>query len=121
MAEQAARQFGDGPRDFDDQEILERCLYPLINIGATILEEGIALRASDIDLVYLNGYGFPVWRGGPMHWAGAVGLDVVTDGVRRYSDRSDLDHWKLSRLLEKLSEDGESFESYDAGNHPKGA
>ena len=121
LAEQAARQFGDGPRDFDDQEILERCLYPLINIGATILEEGIALRASDIDLVYLNGYGFPVWRGGPMHWAGAVGLDVVTDGVRRYSDRSDLDHWKLSRLLEKLSEDGESFESYDAGNHSKGA
>jgi len=56
-----------------------------------------------------------------MHWAGAVGLDVVTDGVRRYSDRSDLDHWKLSRLLEKLSEDGESFESYDAGNHSKGA
>ena len=121
LAEQAARQFGDGPRDFDDQEILERCLYPLINIGATILEEGIALRASDIDLVYLNGYGFPVWRGGPMHWAGAVGLDVVADGVRRYSDKSDLDHWKLSRLLEKLSEDGESFESYDAGNHSKGA
>ena len=120
LAEQAARQFGDGPRDFDDQEILERCLYPLINIGATILEEGIALRASDIDLVYLNGYGFPVWRGGPMHWAGAVGLDVVADGIRCYSDKSDLDHWKLSRLLEKLSEDGESFESYDAGNHSKG-
>ena len=56
-----------------------------------------------------------------MHWAGAVGLDVVADGIRCYSDKSDLDHWKLSRLLEKLSEDGESFESYDAGNHSKGA
>jgi 3-hydroxyacyl-CoA dehydrogenase len=121
LAEQAASHFGASPRDFEDQEILERCLYPLINIGATILEEGIALRASDIDLVYLNGYGFPVWRGGPMHWAGAVGLDVVADGVRRYSDKSDLGHWKLSRLLGKLAEDGASFESYDAGNQSKGS
>ena len=121
LAEQAASHFGASPRVFEDQEILERCLYPLINIGATILEEGIALRASDIDLVYLNGYGFPVWRGGPMHWAGAVGLDVVADGVRRYSDKSDLGHWKLSRLLGKLAEDGASFESYDAGNQSKGS
>ena len=90
-------------------------------IGATILEEGIAHRASDIDLVYLNGYGFPVWRGGPMHWAGAVGLDVVADGVRRYSGKSDLGHWKLSRLLGELAEDGASFESYDAGNQSKGS
>jgi 3-hydroxyacyl-CoA dehydrogenase len=119
LAEQAASHFGASPRVFEDQEILERCLYPLINIGATILEEGIALRASDIDLVYLNGYGFPVWRGGPMHWAGAVGLDVVADGVRRYSDKSDLGHWNLSRLLGKLAEDGASFESYDAGNQSK--
>ena len=121
LAEQAASHFGASPRVFEDQEILERCLYPLINIGATILEEGIALRASDIDLVYLNGYGFPVWRGGPMHWAGAVGLDVVADGVRRYSDKSDLGHWKLSRLLGELAEDGASFESYDAGNQSKGS
>jgi 3-hydroxyacyl-CoA dehydrogenase len=121
LAEQAASHFGVSPRVFEDQEILERCLYPLINIGATILEEGIALRASDIDLVYLNGYGFPVWRGGPMHWAGAVGLDVVADGVRRYSGKSDLGHWKLSRLLGELAEDGASFESYDAGNQSKGS
>ena len=121
LAEQAASHFGASPRAFEDQEILARCLYPLINIGATILEEGIALRASDIDLVYLNGYGFPVWRGGPMHWAGAVGLDVVADGVRRYSGKSDLGHWKLSRLLGELAEDGASFESYDAGNQSKGS
>ena len=121
LAEQAASHFGASPRVFEDQEILERCLYPLINIGATILDEGIALRASDIDLVYLNGYGFPVWRGGPMHWAGAVGLDVVADGVRRYSGKSDLGHWKLSRLLGELAEDGASFESYDAGNQSKGS
>ena len=116
LAEQAARKFGIGPRDFDDREILERCMYPLINIGATILEEGIALRASDIDLVYLNGYGFPVWRGGPMHWAGVIGLDVVADGVRQYSKKSDLCHWKLSRVLEKLADSGKSFEDYDKEN-----
>ena len=116
LAEQAARKFGIGPRDFDDREILERCMYPLINIGATILEEGIALRASDIDLVYLNGYGFPVWRGGPMHWAGVIGLDVVADGVRQYSKKSDLCHWKLSRVLEKLAGSGRSFEDYDKEN-----
>ena len=116
LAEQAARKFGIRPRDFDDREILERCLYPLINIGATILEEGIALRASDIDLVYLNGYGFPVWRGGPMHWAGVIGLDVVAEGVRQYSKKSDLCHWKLSRVLEKLADSGKSFEDYDKEN-----
>ena len=116
LAEQAARKFGIGPRDFDDREILERCMYPLINIGATILEEGIALRASDIDLVYLNGYGFPVWRGGPMHWAGVIGLDVVAEGVRQYSKKSDLCHWKLSRVLEKLADSGKSFEDYDKEN-----
>ena len=116
LAEQAARKFGIGPRDFDNREILERCMYPLINIGATILEEGIALRASDIDLVYLNGYGFPVWRGGPMHWAGVIGLDVVAEGVRQYSKKSDLCHWKLSRVLEKLADSGKSFEDYDKEN-----
>jgi len=116
LAEQAARKFGIGPRDFDDREILERCMYPLINIGATILEEGIALRASDIDLVYLNGYGFPVWRGGPMHWAGMIGLDVVAEGVRQYSKKSDLCHWKLSRVLEKLADCGKTFEDYDIEN-----
>ena len=116
FAEQAARKFGIGPRDFDDREILERCLYPLINIGAAILEEGIALRASDIDLVYLNGYGFPVWRGGPMHWAGVIGLDVVAAGVRQYSRKSDLGHWKLSGVLENLADDGKTFEDYDKEN-----
>ena len=116
LAEQAARKFGIGPRDFDDREILERCMYPLINIGATILEEGIALRASDIDLVYLNGYGFPVWRGGPMHWAGVIGLDVVADGVRQNSKKSDLCYWKLSRVLEKLADSGKTFEEYDKEN-----
>ena len=116
FAEQAARKFGIGPRNFDDREILERCLYPLINIGAAILEEGIALRASDIDLVYLNGYGFPVWRGGPMHWAGVIGLDVVAAGVRQYSRKSDLGHWKLSGVLENLADDGKTFEDYDKEN-----
>ena len=56
-----------------------------------------------------------------MHWAGAVGLDVVAEGIRRYSNKSNLDHWKLSRLLEKLADDGESFESYDVGNQQKGS
>ena len=116
LAEQAARKFGVGPRDFDDREILERCMYPLINSGATSVEGGVALRASGIDLVYLNGYGFPVWRGGPMHWAGVIGLDVSADGVRQYAKKSDLCHWELSRVLEKLADSGKSFEDYDKEN-----
>ena len=77
-----ARKKGIERRKISDQEILERCIYPMINEGAKILDEGIALRASDIDIVWITGYGWPVYRGGPMHYAEALGLDHVLERLR---------------------------------------
>jgi 3-hydroxyacyl-CoA dehydrogenase len=79
-----AREAGVNRRDIEAQEIIERTLYPMVNEGAKILDEGIAARASDIDVVWVNGYGFPVARGGPMHWALAEGLGRIVER---------LDHW----------------------------
>ncbi len=89
-------------RPISDQEILERQIYPMINEGARILEEGKASRASDIDIVWLYGYGFPAWRGGPMYYADTIGLDTVLAGVKRYG-------WKPSALLEKLAAEKKKF------------
>jgi 3-hydroxyacyl-CoA dehydrogenase len=83
IAEFAAKS-GKPQRRIDDEEILERLLYPMINEGALILEEGVAQRASDIDVVWLNGYGWPVGTGGPMFWADTIGLDKVVAGLERY-------------------------------------
>ena len=93
---------GVTPRTIPDQEILERQIYPMINEGAKILEEGKASRASDIDIVWLYGYGFPAWRGGPMFYADSIGLDTVLAGVRKYG-------WKPSALLEKLVAEKKKF------------
>ncbi len=96
-------------RQIADQEILERCLYPMINEGAKILDEGIALRASDIDIVWINGYGWPVYRGGPMHYANEVGLDHVLDRLKAYQ----AEHGKAfepSPMLEKLASSGKGFD-----------
>ncbi len=93
---------GVTPRSFTDQEILERQIYPMINEAAKILEEGKASRASDIDIVWLYGYGFPAWRGGPMFYADAIGLDTVLAGVKKYG-------WKPAALLEKLVADNKKF------------
>jgi len=95
-------------RVISDQEILERCLYPLINEGAKILDEGIALRASDIDLIYINGYGFPVYRGGPMFYADTIGLKNIYDSMCRYAEIHG-DYWKPATLLKRLVEQGKSF------------
>jgi 3-hydroxyacyl-CoA dehydrogenase len=93
---------GITPRKIPDQEMLERSLYPMINEGAKILEEGKASRASDIDIVWLYGYGFPAWRGGPMFYADSIGLDTVLAGVRKYG-------WTPSALLEKLAAEKKKF------------
>ena len=66
---EAAEKFGIEQREISDEEIIERCFFAMCNIGFDILNEGMAYRASDIDIVYINGYGFPAWRGGPMYWA----------------------------------------------------
>ena len=99
---------GRTPREVSDQEILERCTYAMINEGARILEEGIAIRASDIDVVWLNGYGWPVYRGGPMFHADTVGLDTVVAKLKEYGDRMGA-HFTLSPLLEKMAADGRKF------------
>jgi 3-hydroxyacyl-CoA dehydrogenase len=91
-----------------DQEILERCMYALINEGAKILEEGIALRASDIDIVYIYGYGFPRYRGGPMFYADTVGLDKVYESVKRFHQVHG-EFWTPSPLLERLAREGGRF------------
>ena len=104
-----AARAGITQRDIADQEILERCLLPMINEGAKILEEGIAIRASDIDVVYVYGYGWPVYRGGPMYYANSLGLDTVLARLRHYWQQSGDDFWRPSRLLVELAEKGGRF------------
>ncbi|MDG2523448.1 3-hydroxyacyl-CoA dehydrogenase NAD-binding domain-containing protein [Caulobacter segnis] len=112
VTEQVIRDFaakkGVNQRDVSDQEILERTLYPMVNEGAKILEEGKAIRASDIDIVWINGYGWPVYRGGPMHWADSVGLDKILARMKQFHDEMG-DDFKPSALLEKLVAEGKGF------------
>ena len=91
-----------------DEEILERCVYPMINEGAKILEEGKAIRASDIDTVWINGYGWPVYRGGPMFYGDTVGLDKVLAKMKQFQAEMG-DDFKPSALLEKLVAEGKGF------------
>ena len=109
LIEQYARDQGITRRSFSDQEILERCLYPMINEGAKILAEGIALRASDIDVVWVNGYGWPVYRGGPMFYADSVGLPQVVQTLERFRVQDQNDFWKPAPLLAELAGSGKRF------------
>ncbi len=103
-------EHGIQPRQIDDGEIVERCMYALVNEGARILAEGIAARASDIDIVYLNGYGFPQHRGGPMLYADIVGLPNVVRALRRFAAEPGADpSWQPAPLLVQLAEEGKSF------------
>lgn len=102
-------------REISDDEILERCVYALVNEGAKILEEGIALRPVDIDVTYVYGYAFPKHRGGPMQYADEVGLDKVLERIRFYFEQSGgADEWKPSALIEKLVSEGKGFRDYAA-------
>jgi 3-hydroxyacyl-CoA dehydrogenase len=105
------KEKGITPRKIDDAEIVERCVYALVNEGARILEEGIAARASDIDMVYLTGYGFPLHRGGPMLYADMVGPYNVVRSMRRFAanPHADSPFWKPAPLLAKLAEEGRNF------------
>tara|TARA_R110000824_G_scaffold390760_2_gene587464 strand:- start:138684 stop:140762 length:2079 start_codon:yes stop_codon:yes gene_type:complete len=103
-----ADQKGINRRQISDQEILERCIYPMINEGAKILEEGKAIRASDIDIVWINGYGWPVYRGGPMFYGDTVGLDKVLAKMKEFQAQMG-DDFKPSALLEKLVAEGKGF------------
>jgi 3-hydroxyacyl-CoA dehydrogenase len=96
------------------EEIRERCLYAMINEGARVLEEGIAFRASDIDVVYTSGYGFPRYRGGPMFYADSVGLKKIYDRILEFQRSLDSQYWQPAPLLEKLAKAGSSFGHWQA-------
>src|SRR6266478_6615043 len=107
----ASREMGIARRRISAEEVVERCVLALVNEGAKILEEGIALRASDIDVAYLTGYGFPPYRGGPMHYADSLGLYNVVRSMRRLS-RTPHGHpsaWEPAPLLARLAAEGKSF------------
>ncbi len=103
-----ARSRGIEQRKVSDAEILERLIYPMINEGAKILEEGKAQRASDIDIVWINGYGWPVYRGGPMFYADDVGLKTVLAKLKVFQAKFG-DDFKPAGLLEKLTAEGGTF------------
>jgi len=113
LIEKVAKEYGIERRAITHEEIIERTIYALVNEGARILEEGIALRAVDIDIVYLNGYGFPAWRGGPMFYADTVGLKHVLAKVEEFEKRHGSDLWAPAPLLKKLAESGKTFETWD--------
>ncbi len=104
-----ARQRGVAARAVGDAEIVQRLVYALVNEGARILEEGIALRASDIDMVYLTGYGFPLFRGGPMFYADTVGLPAVLASIGRFAAGPHGEAWQPAPLLERLAAEGKGF------------
>ena len=109
-----ATRLGVIRREHSDEEILDRCLLPLVNEGSRILEEGIAFRPGDIDIVWLYGYGFPPFRGGPMHYADAMGLPKILARMKEFADRDGDPHgyWSPSALLENLALEGGSFAAW---------
>ncbi|KKJ03003.1 3-hydroxyacyl-CoA dehydrogenase NAD-binding domain-containing protein [Burkholderia gladioli] len=104
-----SKEAGVERRKIADEEIVERLVYALVNEGAKILEEGIASKASDIDMVYLTGYGFPLWRGGPMLYADTVGLYNVERAMRRYAAGANGDAWQPAPSIAKLAAAGKGF------------
>jgi len=111
MIEKHRADLGVKPRKISDEEIVQRLVYALVNEGAKIVEEGIASRASDIDMVYLTGYGFPLHRGGPMCYADTVGLYNVATTMQRFGRNplDDANFWKPAPLLARLVEEGKTF------------
>jgi 3-hydroxyacyl-CoA dehydrogenase len=109
-----ATRLGVAQRAHSEEEVLERCLYPLINEGLRILEEGIALRAADIDVVWTAGYGFPRYRGGPLFYADTIGLKTVLEGMLKYRAIFGPMHWEPAPLLVKLVSEGRSIADWEA-------
>ena len=115
LVEETSKELGIERRPIDDDEVRKRCLYPLVNIGAQLLDDGVALRASDIDVVYIYGYGFPKYRGGPMYYADQVGIEnIYRDILALHQEYGDV--WRPAPLLKKLAEEGSSFAAWDAAN-----
>jgi 3-hydroxyacyl-CoA dehydrogenase len=112
LIEQVAAEQGLKRRKITEEEVIERTQYALINEGAKILEEGIALRAVDIDIIYINGYGYPAWRGGPMWYADTVGLKKVYERVNHFHEEHG-ELWEPAPLLKRLAEAGKTFADFD--------
>jgi 3-hydroxyacyl-CoA dehydrogenase len=114
IIEKYRQQKGIVARKVSNQEIVERCIYALINEGARIVEDGIAQRSSDIDIVYLNGYGFPPWRGGPMFYADQAGLSEVARALKAIAQqpRADKAFWTPAPLLARLAQEGKTFSAH---------
>ena len=112
MIEDHRKALGVTPRKISDEEIVQRLVFALVNEGAKILEEGIASKSGDIDMVYLTGYGFPIHRGGPMHYASEVGLFNVVQAMNRFAQNpmDDANAWKPAPLLAKLAAEGKAFQ-----------
>ncbi len=110
LIEGVSRELGITRRPIADEEILASLLHPLVNEGARLLGEGIAQRASDIDVVYVNGYGFPAWRGGPMYWAQHAGISNVVDTMRRLSATNGA-RWRPAPLLERVAATGQGWDN----------
>jgi len=111
LVRQWAAEAGIQQRQISAQEIVDRCIYGLVNEGARILQEGYALRAVDIDIIYVNGYGFPAHRGGPMWYADAIGLKKVYDRIREFHQQHG-ELWEPAPLLKRLAEEGKTFADF---------
>ncbi|MBU1361009.1 MAG: enoyl-CoA hydratase/isomerase family protein [Gammaproteobacteria bacterium] len=111
LIEKHRQDEGITPRKISDEEIVQRLVYALVNEGAHILEDGIASKSGDIDMVYLTGYGFPIWRGGPMQYANQVGLYNVSEAMKRFAKnpRDDASFWQPAELIQKLVAEGKQF------------
>lgn len=116
LIEETSVRLGVERRPIGKDEIIERMIYPMINEGARILKEGIALRPGDIDVVWIYGYGWPVWRGGPMYYADQVGLAHIRDRLAFYAARSGDPGLEPAALLTRLAAAGEGFASLGAAS-----
>ncbi|MGL3106345.1 3-hydroxyacyl-CoA dehydrogenase NAD-binding domain-containing protein [Bradyrhizobium sp. BR 1432] len=116
LIDETLLRLGRKKRVVSDEEILERMMYPMINEGAKILEEGIAARPSDIDVVWLYGYGWPIYRGGPMFWADSVGLKHIADRLSFYAKETNDPSLEPAPLLKKLAAEGKTFASLAAAS-----
>jgi 3-hydroxyacyl-CoA dehydrogenase len=114
-----SRRLNVPQRQHSPQEIEQRCLYPLLNEGFRILEEGIALRAGDIDVVWTSGYGFPRYRGGPMFYAETIGLKTLYEGMLKYQREFGPMHWQPAALLQQLVESGQTLAQWEAARKPQ--
>ncbi len=104
-----AKRLGVEQREISEEEIIERCIFGLIIEGARILEDGIAARASDIDVIWINGYGFPRHRGGPMHYADTIGAEEICEAIDRFRKIAGLEYWEAPALLNDMAKNGSKF------------